>query len=55
MPKIFTPKHHSNTADFRKALLAGPGKQSLENIFAYARALKVVQTKTTGQVNLLMN
>jgi len=55
MPKTFTPKQHSSTTDLRKALLAGPRKQSLENIFAYARALKVVQTKTTGQVNLLMN
>ena len=55
MPKTFTPKNHSNTTEFRKALRAGPGKQTLDNIFAYARALKVVHTKTAGQVNLLMN
>lgn len=55
MPKTFTPKQQSDTTKLKKALLAGPGKQSLDNIFAYARALKVVQTKTTGQVNLLMN
>jgi len=55
MPKTFTPKHHSDTTKLRKALLAGPGKQSLSNIFAYANALEVVQTKMTGQVNLLMN
>jgi len=54
MPKTFTPKNHSTT-EFRKALLAGPGKQSLDTVFAYARALRVVQTKSTGQVNLLMN
>lgn len=55
MPKTFTPKHHSDTTKLREALLAGPGKQSLNNIFAYARALDVVQTRMTGQVNLVMN
>lgn len=54
MPKTFTPKQ-SDTTKLRKALLAGPGEQTLQNIFAYAKALKVVQTKMTGQVNLIMN
>lgn len=55
MPKTFTPKHQSDTTKLRKALLEGPGKQALNNIFAYAKALDVVQTKMTGQVNMLMN
>lgn len=55
MPKLFTPRNHSNTTELKEALLAGPGKQTLNNIFAYARALKVVQTRSAGQVNLLMN
>ena len=55
MPKTFTPKHQSDTTYLRKALLAGPGKQTLNNIFAYARALDVVNTRMAGQVNLLMN
>lgn len=55
MPKTFTPKQNPDTTELRKALLAGPGKQSVRNIMAYARALNVVQTKMTGQVNLIMN
>ena len=55
MPKTFTPKHRSDTTQFKKALLAGPGEQTLRNIFAYASALKVVQTKMTGTVNVIMN
>lgn len=55
MPKTFTPQNQPDTTHLRKALLAGPGEQSLKNIFAYARALNVVKTKTTGTVNLLMN
>ena len=55
MPKTFTPKHQSDTTKLRKALLDGPGKQTLSNIFAYAKALEVVQTNMTGEVNLLMN
>jgi hypothetical protein len=55
MQETFTPKHHSDTTKLRKALINGPGKQALNNIFAYAKALDVVHTKMTGQVNLLMN
>ncbi len=55
MPKTFTPKHRSDTTQLNKALLAGPGEQTLRNIFAYASALKVVQTKMTGTVNVIMN
>ncbi|NQT78057.1 MAG: hypothetical protein HQ565_10105 [Bacteroidetes bacterium] len=55
MPKTFTPKHHSDTTKFREALLAGPKEQTLRNIFAYARALDVVQTKIAGTVNVILN
>ena len=55
MPKTFTPKHQTDTTKLKKALLAGPGEQTLRNIFSYARALKVVQTKMAGQVNVIMN
>lgn len=55
MPKTFTPKNQPDTTHLRKALHAGPGEQTLKNIFAYARALDVVKTRTTGAVNLIMN
>jgi|GEM_PF-6884488 len=55
MPKTFTPNHQSDTTELRKALLAGPGEQSLRNIFAYAKALNVVHTKMAGTVNVIMN
>jgi hypothetical protein len=55
MPKTFTPKNQSDTTKLRKELLAGPGKQALDNILAYSRALDVVHTKMAGQVNVLMN
>lgn len=55
MPKTFTPKHQSDTTEFKKALLAGPGEETLRNIFAYARALDVVNTRLTGPVNVIMN
>ena len=55
MPKTFTPQNQSDTTKLKKALIAGPGKHTLSNILAYAKALEVVQTRMTGQVNLLMN
>jgi len=55
MPKTFTPKNQPDTAHLKRALLAGPGEQALKNIFAYAKALDVMQTKTAGTVNLIMN
>jgi len=55
MPKTFTPQHLSDTTKLKKALLAGPGEQTLRNIFAYAKALEVVHTNMTGQVNVVMN
>jgi hypothetical protein len=55
MQKTFTPNHQSDTTKLKKALLAGPGEQTLRNIFAYAKALQVVQTKMTGAVNVIMN
>jgi hypothetical protein len=55
MQKTFTPKQTTDTNNLRKALLDGPGEQTLQNIFAYAKALNVVKTKMTGQVNLIMN
>ena len=55
MPKTFTPKHQSDTTKLKNALLAGPGEQTLRNIFAYAKALNVVQTKMAGTVNVIMN
>lgn len=55
MPKTFTPNHQSDTTKLRKALLTGPGEQSLRNVLAYARALNVVHTKMTGTVNVIMN
>ena len=56
MPKTFTPlNHHSDTTNFRKALIAGPGENTLRNIFAYAKALKVMQTKLAGTVNVILN
>lgn len=55
MPKTFTPKNQPDIAKLKRALLAGPGEQSLKNIFAYAKALDVLQTKTTGSVKVIMN
>ena len=55
MPKTFTPKNQLDTTKLRKDLLEGPGKQTLDNILSYAKALNVVRTKMTGHVNLLMN
>jgi len=55
MPKTFTRNQQSDTTELRKAILAGPGEQTLRNIFAYAKALQVVHTKMTGQVNVIMN
>ena len=55
MPKTFTPNQQSDTTRLKEALLAGPGEQALRNIFAYAKALQVVQTKMAGSVNLIMN
>ena len=55
MPKTFTPKQQTDTTKLKEALLAGPGEQTLRNIFAYAKALNVVHTRMAGQVNLIMN
>ncbi len=55
MPKTSTPKQQSDTTKLKRAMLAGPGEQSLRNILAYAKALEVVQTRMTGAVNLVMN
>ena len=56
MPKTLTPRNqHPDTTNFKKALLAGPGENTLRNIFAYAKALKVVQTKLAGTVNVILN
>jgi hypothetical protein len=55
MQKTYTPKNLTDTSKLKEALKAGPDRQTLRNIMAYARALSVVHTKMTGQVNLLMN
>ena len=55
MPKTFTQNQQSDTTKLREAMLAGPGEQSLRNIFAYAKALQVVHTKMAGPVNVVMN
>ena len=56
MPKTLTPRNqHPDTINFTKALLAGPGEDTLRNIFAYAKALSVVQTTLAGPVNVILN
>ena len=55
MPKTLTPKNQPETSPLKRALIDGPGEQTLRNIFAYAKALKVMHTKTTGAVTVIMN
>jgi len=55
MHKTFTPEHLSDPVKMKEALLSGPGEQSLRNIFAYSRALKVMRTNVAGPVSVIMN
>ena len=41
--------------DMKVDTKVGPSERVLQNIFGYAKALSVIKTKMTGNVNLILN